>query len=251
MKHMYVTNRGKVRKHNEDAGGVFCSQANQDLVLVADGMGGHTAGDVASQMVKNHFRELWEETTAWLDYEAAQDFLIQQVIRVNELILDYAEADQTYHGMGTTVVLALFTKTDVIIAHVGDSRAYVLNEDSLTQITDDHSLVNALYHAGEITREEREVHPKRNVLTKAVGTDRDLTPDINVITLSECSLLLLCTDGLTNKLTDQDIRNFLTKDQTLDQIASALVEEANQRGGEDNITLLLSHPDDKRGDSAC
>lgn len=251
MKHIYVTNRGKVRTHNEDAGGVFHSQVDQDLVLVADGMGGHTAGDVASQMVEAHFREVWEETDRWLNIEDASDFLMRQVERVNEKIMNYADEHQSYQGMGTTVVVALFTTSDVVIAHVGDSRAYVLVEDSLTQVTDDHSLVNALYHAGEITREEREVHPKRNVLTKAVGTDRDLAPDINVTTLEGVSLIMLCTDGLTNKLSDQDIKSFLMEKPSLDQAADALVEEANQRGGEDNITLLLSYAEDKRGDSAC
>lgn len=241
MEGYFLTDCGKVRTTNEDAGGVFYNQAEQLLAVVADGMGGHQAGEVASDLAVKIIKDHWEQTTRFTSFEAVEQWLEQTIATTNEEIFNKANEDEILSGMGTTLVLSLHLKDFVIVGHVGDSRCYIWNEstEQMTQITSDHSLVNELVKTGQISALDAEEHPRKNVLIKAVGTDRIIDPDIKTVTWQENDRLLLCSDGLSNKLTDEELADQLKSMHDLAETAEELVQLANERGGEDNITLAI------------
>lgn len=246
MNQYFLTDQGKVRQHNEDAGGVFRNLDQQELSVVADGMGGHRAGDVASKMVKDYLSQKWEKTKQILSRDDAQIWLKEVVIEANEKVFQYAENNPECSGMGTTVIAVMFASDFVAIAHIGDSRCYRFHNHELLQITDDHSLVNELVRTGQISREDAAFHPRKNVLIKALGTDLSVEPDILIAEWEEKDRLLICSDGLTNKISDKELALYLEKEDCLDNIGQELVSLANERGGEDNITLVLSEYDQKK-----
>lgn len=246
MNQYFLTDQGKVRQHNEDAGGVFRNLDQQELSVVADGMGGHRAGDVASKMVKDYLSQKWEKTKQILSRDDAQTWLKEVVIEANEKVFQYAENNPECSGMGTTVIAVMFASDFVAIAHIGDSRCYRFHNHELLQITDDHSLVNELVRTGQISREDAAFHPRKNVLIKALGTDLSVEPDILIAEWEEKDRLLICSDGLTNKISDKELALYLEKEDCLDNIGQELVSLANERGGEDNITLVLSEYDQKK-----
>ncbi|MCZ0703380.1 protein phosphatase [Natronobacillus azotifigens] len=246
MNQYFLTDQGKVRQHNEDAGGVFRNLDQQELSVVADGMGGHRAGDVASKMVKDYLSQKWEKTKQILSRDDAQTWLKEVVIEANEKVFQYAENNPECSGMGTTVIAVMFASDFVAIAHIGDSRCYRFHNHELLQITDDHSLVNELVRTGQISREDAAFHPRKNVLIKALGTDLSVEPDILIAEWEEKDRLLICSDGLTNKISDKELALYLEKEDCLDIIGQELVSLANERGGEDNITLVLSEYDQKK-----
>lgn len=239
MKHVFLSDQGQVRPYNEDAGGVILREDGQTLYVIADGMGGHNAGDVASKMVIDYFMREWPKQSSLTRINEAEQYLIQAIQSVNKEIYDKATENKAFRGMGTTVVLVVVVEETAVIAHVGDSRCYKLSQHQLRQLTSDHSLVNALVHAGEITPDEAAVHPKKNVLTRAVGTDMLVDVEVTMVTCDNNDRLLLCTDGLTNKLTDERIQSILNQHADLHVAAEQLINEANERGGEDNISLVL------------
>ncbi|WP_067838721.1 Stp1/IreP family PP2C-type Ser/Thr phosphatase [Amphibacillus sediminis] len=252
MKQYFLSDQGKVRQHNEDAGGVFKNQIGQTLSLVADGMGGHQAGDVASQMVKDYFEQAWKQTDAITTPDAAEAWLNKHILQANQNVYDYAEQHPECKGMGTTVIAVIYTDEHVSIAHIGDSRCYRYHNNQLTQITDDHSLVNELVRSGQISREDAEHHPRKNVLMKALGTNPTIDPDVFSSPWQKGDRLMICSDGLTNKIADDELANFLANEQSLRQIAEEMVQQANDRGGEDNITLVLTEFSDiEAGDASC
>lgn len=251
MKQFFLTDQGKVRKQNEDAVGLFKNQAEQTLVLVADGMGGHKAGDVASKMVRSFFLEEWEESEEISSPEAAEDWLDQRIRMANQEVYNYAKDNPDCYGMGTTVVAAVFLDNNISIAHIGDSRCYLL-EDTIKQVTEDHTLVNELVRTGEITKEEAHVHPQKNVLMKALGTDKVISPEVFSIQWTRNNRILICTDGLSDKVQDKEIESFLVQEQSIEEIAEQLVNRANNLGGEDNITVVIvENVSGEDGDSSC
>jgi len=239
MEASFKSDVGKVREVNEDAGGIYFNRANQMLATIADGMGGHKAGDVASQLVLNYLKELWQNTDQFETEEEIATWLEKAVIETNEHVLNEAKNDSDFLGMGTTVVVAVFFNDVVIVAHVGDSRLYYITEDKIDQITEDHSFVQELVKTGEITEEEAEAHPKKNVLLRALGTERDVTVDINSFKVEDQSYILICSDGLSNKLSPEDLMTVVYSNQTLDEKIDELISLANDRGGEDNISVIL------------
>lgn len=243
-----MSDRGKVRKHNEDAGGMFVSKANQYLGVVADGMGGHNAGDVASQIVVDYFEKHFPNQEKIQDTSQAEMYLLEAVNEINQLILSQAQADNALQGMGTTIVLALFVNDDVVILHVGDSRCYLLNQTHFTLLTSDHSLANVLYESGEISKDEAKQHPRKNMLTKALGPDAEVNPDVTSLAFEVKNRLLICTDGLTNNVPDDELAAHLKVNDSIEVIAEQLIALANQRGGQDNITVLIV---EKGGQSQC
>lgn len=252
MKQYFLTDQGKVRDHNEDAGGIFKNSDQQELSVVADGMGGHQAGDVASKMVKDYLSIKWKLSKEILTSDSAELWLKETIQEANEKIYQYAEGNPACSGMGTTVVVVLFAADFISIAHIGDSRCYRFHDHKLQQITDDHSLVNELVRSGQISREDAAFHPRKNVLIKALGTDQIVEPDILTTKWEPEDRLLVCSDGLTNKVSDDELQSFLNKEVCLDEIGKQLVDLANERGGEDNITLILSEYDQKKaGDQVC
>jgi protein phosphatase len=226
---------GLIRQTNEDS--YEC--INPNLYIVADGMGGHLAGEVASKMavdvIKNYI-------CIHIDSELNLESLLKNaILEANKMIFEKAHQDKDYLGMGTTVSIAYCKDTQMFWGHVGDSRIYLLRNNELIQITKDHSLVWDLLENGSITKAEAKVHPQRNVLTRAVGVDENLLVDTGVCNLFRNDRLLLCTDGLTNMLNEDIIKEAISS-ETIDLKESIdfLVDAAIAAGGSDNITVILS-----------
>ncbi|TGB04890.1 Stp1/IreP family PP2C-type Ser/Thr phosphatase [Halobacillus salinus] len=251
MSNYFLTDQGKVRNHNEDAGGVFTNSAGQVLAVVADGMGGHRAGDVASNMAVSHLHKEWQKADVLQQPEQAEEWLGNIIKSVNEEIRTYASEHEECFGMGTTVVAAVCTESFVTVGHIGDSRCYFANAFGFKQLTEDHSLVNELVRSGQISHEEAENHPRKNVLLKALGTEYDVLADIKTIAFEPDNRLLLCTDGLTNKVNDDELESLSTFEGNWEDFCQDMVDTANERGGEDNITLAIVHypkeSDEKEG----
>ncbi|MFC0473125.1 Stp1/IreP family PP2C-type Ser/Thr phosphatase [Halalkalibacter kiskunsagensis] len=240
MEFTFRTDVGKVRAHNEDSGGVFKNDIGI-LAVVADGMGGHRAGDVASSMTTDYFRSVWERTPEISSVVEAEQWLLSHFELINEQLYSHADEHEECRGMGTTLVIALCTEEFITIAHVGDSRAYVFNEFGFHLKTSDHSLVQELVRNGQISEEEAEHHPRRNVLLRALGTEREIKIDVTTLQVEEDQSILLCSDGLTNKVTNDELKLHLDENDDLSSKAEKLITLANERGGEDNITVALIH----------
>ncbi|GAC92096.1 MULTISPECIES: Stp1/IreP family PP2C-type Ser/Thr phosphatase [Anoxybacillus] len=239
MKAVFQTDVGKIRSHNEDNGGVFINQAGNYLAVVADGMGGHLAGDVASEMTMTQLKQFWEETGEMTSPQQAEMWLKEHVMKVNESLFHHSQTNEHCQGMGTTVVAAICTNQFATIGHIGDSRCYLLNANGFQQMTEDHSLVNELVKSGQLSKEDAEYHPRKHVLLRALGTEQTIQLDVKTVTIDEGDMLLLCSDGLSNKVTEQTMIDVLTSDRSLEEKAQALINVANEHGGEDNITLAI------------
>jgi PPM family protein phosphatase len=224
-----LTDPGRVRRRNEDA--FVCAPP---LFAVADGMGGAQAGEVASRLAAAAFHDFHEADT--LDPEARLRSIIQEA---NRRIYARASSDPHASGMGTTITAALASGSRVAVGHVGDSRAYLLRDGTLEQLTQDHSLVADLVRSGRLTPEEAEIHPQRSVITRALGTDPAVVVDSFSIEARDGDVYLLCSDGLTTMLDEATVQRTVSESTDLEQVARALVGAANESGGEDNITVVL------------
>jgi protein phosphatase len=223
-----ASDTGRRRRRNEDNYVVA-----PPLFAVADGMGGAQAGEVASRLAAS---ALEGEDSDGLQGLERIDALIQEA---NRRIYDRASTDPAASGMGTTMTVALVEEMTVAIGHVGDSRAYLVRDEQMEQLTDDHSLVNELLKSGRLSEEEAHVHPQRSVITRAVGTDPDVDVDGFTIEAEEGDVFLLCSDGLTDMVSDEEILELVHSHRDdLDKAVKALVTAANRRGGEDNITAV-------------
>jgi PPM family protein phosphatase len=223
------TDAGRVRRRNEDA-----FVLDPPLFAVADGMGGAQAGEVASRLAAAAFREYHEADR--LEPAERVEAIIKEA---NRRIYERARTDAEVSGMGTTVTAAILTNGRVSIGHVGDSRAYRVRDGELEQLTEDHSLVADLMRSGRLTPEEADAHPQRSVITRALGTDADVDVDTVTVDVQPGDLFLLCSDGLTTMVPEDDILRIVQDAGTLDDIARTLVRAANSGGGEDNITVVL------------
>lgn len=232
------TDVGRVRVSNQDAFLIEQLADNTVLAVVCDGMGGVNGGDIASRTATDIICEYVKNS-----YNSAQgsdrvfELLKNAVSSANLEVYDIARKNEELKGMGTTVVAAIVKPQTALICNVGDSRAYLI-EEAITQITRDHSVVQSLIEKGEITAEEARVHPKKNVITRALGVEENVMPDFYEIAFSENSKLLLCTDGLSNFVNDTEILNTFKNNETKD-IAEILVDKANEGGGGDNITAVV------------
>lgn len=240
MRGIFLTDTGRVRSHNEDAGGIYYNSQSQLLAVIADGMGGHQAGDVASEMAVSFIQKKWESAEKLTKPNQVEEWLIHTINEINELIYNHAQNNKECEGMGTTLVVAIYGDDFISVGHIGDSRCYLVNHSELKQITEDHSLVNALVKSGQISKKDAKYHPRKNIVLRALGSDKNVEVDVNVISIEPDDLVLLCSDGLTDKLTDEEIFDILTKhDFSLKEAGEELILVANQRGGEDNISLIL------------
>lgn len=249
----FMTDRGKVRSVNEDAGGIFYNQANQLLTIVADGMGGHQAGEVASQLAVTVAKEEWEALDELHTPKETETWMRDLMEKMNRKVYEHSLQKAAYKGMGTTVVIGVCLQEFVTIAHVGDSRCYIYSEEEFKQITEDHSLVNELIRTGQISKGDAEQHPRKNVLLRALGTEETMKADYKTIHWGEEQRLLLCSDGLTNKMTDEEMNAAIRSEADLPTLTADLIACANERGGEDNITVaIIKHQVPKEmGDSPC
>ena len=163
------------------------------LAIVADGMGGHRAGDVASKMTVTNLQELWEKSEGIQTADQAEEWLKKHILQVNKLIYEHSKNNEECEGMGTTIEAVITTDRFTTVAHVGDSRSYILNDSGFQQLTEDHTLVNELVRSGQITKEDAEFHPRKNVILRALGTELDVKVDVKTIMFEEGDCLLLCS----------------------------------------------------------
>ncbi len=234
-----LTDIGLVRQYNEDNYYVFDEMANyQDLgmlVAVADGMGGHNGGDVASQVAVNTVASYYSTRRK----DSPLDRLISSVEQANRQIYDISQENEGLYGMGTTLTTMVFKGTEAHVAHVGDSRAYLFREKQLTQLTDDHSLVAQAVREGILTPEQAARHPQRSIITRALGTKDAVEVDSLTIHVQPGDLLVLSSDGLHGFVEDEEIQGYLeTYRNDPDELARQLVQAALARGGNDNVSLV-------------
>ncbi len=238
-----ATDKGRVRSSNEDA-----LWTGDSVFAVADGMGGHAAGEVASATALMPVRTL--DGRVFANAREAREALANAVLDANQAVVDKAVADPSMRGMGTTLTAAMFEGRRLHVAHVGDSRAYLLRNGELSQLTTDHTLVQHLIDEGELTPEEAAEHPQRSVITRAIGVSDQVEVDSLTITLEGDDQLLLCSDGLTGPVSDGEIARFVLGEDDPEAAVAKLIEAANAAGGPDNITIVLLRfdlPDDGQG----
>ncbi|WP_456271586.1 Stp1/IreP family PP2C-type Ser/Thr phosphatase [Bacillus sp. AK031] len=247
MNSVHYTDTGKVRQHNEDSVGIFNNQGGDCLAVVADGMGGHRAGDVASSMTITKFEELWKAEEKIKTADQAEKWLQDKIKQINQEVFEHSRNHMECEGMGTTVVAAICTDNFATVVNIGDSRGYILNESGFNQLTEDHSLVNELVRSGQISKEDAEHHPRKNVLLRALGTEEKVELDIKTIIFEEDDILFLCSDGLSNKVSQEEMEEILKSSEDLGLIGKKFISLANENGGEDNISLaIVKFPSESR-----
>ena len=235
------TDKGLVRGINED--NWYTNEPSPTskafYAIVADGMGGHNAGDVASDLATTTISEyINSRYSDELSYDDLKTLLIKAVEESNALILSESKKSREKIGMGTTLVVCFVINNRAIVAHVGDSRVYIIRKNNIRKITKDHSLVAELVNEGKITEKEALNHPQKNVITRAIGTDPTVDIDISEFNLKDGDIILLCTDGLSNMLSDSQIKNIVLKSENVIISPKNLVDCANEKGGSDNITAV-------------
>jgi serine/threonine protein phosphatase PrpC len=239
------TDIGRVRLVNEDRAAIRSELNGLSLAIVADGMGGHQAGDVASQMAVDLIQERLKTIHSDMPINECKKKLRQAIEKANESIYEFAAQRENYHGMGTTVVVTIASQELLLIGHIGDSRAYKIDSESITQLTEDHSLVNELVKSGQITLEEASQHPRRNVLLRALGTEPGIEVDIYEVPWKQGEIVLLCTDGLSGLLDESTIWDLVKAEADLETAARQLIHSALDAGGDDNVTVILMGHDRK------
>ena len=237
MKSYSITDVGQKRTVNQDF--VFTSETPvgnlPNLFVVADGMGGHKAGDFASSYAVEVLLSTIRE-----DENSNPVKIIRAAIEnANTQLLREASDNETMSGMGTTMVLVTIVGHYAYVANVGDSRLYLIDENKISQITKDHSLVEEMVRMGEISRDDARNHPDKNIITRALGAGRDVDVDFFDVRLTPGDILLLCSDGLSNMVPDEDIRQVILTSETLEEAGRRLVSMANDNGGRDNIAVVL------------
>ena len=245
MRSFYLTDAGKVRDHNEDSVIILENSTGDILMAIADGMGGHSAGEVASSIAIGYLGKHFKETFIHLTKVNAVNWIRDAVEEINTLIFQHEKTHPESKGMGTTLVMAVITDNYILMGNVGDSSGFVIKDLKLRKVTYDHTLVNLLVSAGELTKEEASVHPKKNVLMKALGASLEIDVDI-----FDCDMditgVFLSSDGLTNMLEREQIEKVLIGEGTVEEKLVKLIRKANNRGSTDNISV--AYVDFREGD---
>ncbi|MDF2556278.1 MAG: protein phosphatase [Bacillales bacterium] len=238
MKYFSKSDIGLVRTKNEDSL-VVLQNHDMTLAVIADGMGGHLGGQKASNLAIEVIQSAWENVEQSFLPAEAENWIHETIAVANETVFNYSRENSEYEGMGTTVVLALITGGNATIGNIGDSRCYLFENNELSQITEDHSFINYLIKSGEITVEDAVHHPRKNVLTRALGTNEKVEIDTKTIQLENSSTLLLCSDGLYGKVNLDFLVEQLKNETTLEEKTNLYIEEAKNNGGEDNISVII------------
>lgn len=240
MKTFSMTDVGIRRESNQDY--MYTSETAvgnlPNLFLLADGMGGHAAGDYASRFTVEKVVELVGKST----FTEPVAILKQAISEANALLLAEADKDVSRQGMGTTLVTATIIDNRMYVSNVGDSRLYLVSDDKMIQVTRDHSLVEEMVRLGEMDKEDAKVHPDKNIITRAVGVLPEVSADFFEVELEPGDMILMCSDGLTNMVRDEEIRQIILGQRDIVEKAEKLVETANKNGGRDNITVVLIEP---------
>ncbi|HHU49756.1 MAG: Stp1/IreP family PP2C-type Ser/Thr phosphatase [Caldicoprobacterales bacterium] len=252
MEYGAFSHKGLQRKSNEDY--FYIPDNSHDrpaIMIIADGMGGHKAGECASKLAVEHVAAYFEKNRDSLQYTEELIQAIQHSIeQANEQVLDLSRSEERFSGMGTTLTMVVFEKDRFHVAHIGDSRCYLIRDGLVRQITRDHSLVQELLDHGSITKDEMDIHPKKNVITRALGTEDKLRIDCFEEILQAGDIVLLCTDGLINYIDLEKYAADLPKNVSMAQLAEMLGKEALAAGGSDDITITAARYTgfEKRGD---
>ncbi len=233
MKAIFKSDIGRVRKINQDWAEIRNFQDNSCLVVVCDGIGGTSGGEVASKAAALEVCDYFEKNQK-LEIKSR---ILESIKSANDKILQIAKSDNKISDLGTTCVVAFLKNNDLYVANVGDSRAYLISENKIKQITNDHSVVNELLMQGKITSDEAKIANNKNIITRALGS-LNSTPDFYEMNIKNNDKILICTDGLTNCLSNEEIYNILTKNSP-EKAIEVLITNANKNGGTDNITAAL------------
>lgn len=237
MESYFLTDTGRVREHNEDSVTILKNINDEYLLAVADGMGGHKAGEVASSITINHLTENFNKLESIGDKAAAVNWIRKEAEDINNEIFEYTANHPESKGMGSTLVLALYTKDYILFGNIGDSSGFVIKDNELFKITHDHTLVNLLVKNGELTPEEAKNHPKKNILMRALGANNPIEIDIFDVE-NDIEGILLSSDGLTSMLNNTQIEKvLLAPNSTLEEKVIKLIRKSNVRGGTDNISI--------------
>lgn len=236
MEYSYLTDPGKIREHNEDSVTALKNASGEVLMAVADGMGGHRGGEIASSIAISHIGKRFSEISSIGNKEDAINWIKDVVSEANVLIYKYTSENPESVGMGTTLVLSVLTKSFLLFGNIGDSSGYVIRNEKLHKVTTDHTLVNLLVKSGELTEEEAKNHPRKNVLMKALGATTKVEMDIIEVE-SDIDGIMLCSDGLTNMLDDEQIAKVLSDNNPIEEKLNKLIVKCNNRGGTDNISV--------------
>ena len=236
MDYYYLTDVGKVRDHNEDSVVIVENYNKEILLAVADGMGGHNAGEVASSIAITHLGKRFKEVASVGNKEDAINWLQETVSEINVLIYKYTDEHPESTGMGTTLVTAILTNNFLLIGNIGDSSGFVVKNKKLHKITTDHTLVNLLVKSGELTEEEAKDHPKKNVLMKALGAITNVEMDIFDVE-RDVDGIFLCSDGVTNMLEPEIIEKVINDKNSVEDKVKKILFKCNNRGGNDNISV--------------
>lgn len=207
----------------------------QNLLIVADGMGGHRAGDYASRLCVETMVQSLEKSA----HKTPVSLFEEAVTAANKAVFEESASHVEYEGMGTTVVACTLEENTLYIANIGDSRLYLIR-DGIEQITDDHSLVEEMVKQGNITESEARIHPQKNIITRALGINEEVQADFFEIDVEQGDVIMLCSDGLSNMIEDEDMEYIVKNSDTLQTAAESLVARANENGGNDNITVVLA-----------
>lgn len=238
MDYFYLTDSGKVRSHNEDSVIVVKNASSEYLLAVADGMGGHRGGEIASSIAISHIGKRFMEMGSIGTKEDTIRWISESSKEANALIYKYTNEHPESTGMGTTLVMAIMTSDFLLFGNIGDSSGYVYKNKQLHKITTDHTLVNLLVKSGELTLEEAKDHPRKNVLMRALGANISVEVDIFDVE-TDVDGIMLCSDGLTNMLDDEQIAKVLSEKSTLEDRLTKLILKSNNRGGTDNISVAF------------
>jgi len=238
MKTQFITNPGKVRTHNEDSVNIFKNKNNDILMVVADGMGGHKAGEVASSIAVEEINKEFNLIDKFKSKQETVLWIRKLASNINSKIFKYTDEHPESKGMGTTLVLCILTKEYLLFGNIGDSSGYVFKKNKLFKITNDHTLVNLLVSTGELSEEAARNHPRKNVVMKALGAVNPAEIDVFDVD-NKIDGILLCSDGLTTMLTNDQIEKVLNSDSNIDDKLNKLVTKCNNRGGNDNISIAL------------
>ncbi|MFS9025484.1 Stp1/IreP family PP2C-type Ser/Thr phosphatase [Streptococcus australis] len=232
-----LTDVGQRRTNNQDYANQYKNKAGKSMIFLADGMGGHRAGNIASEMAVTDLGAAWVATEISTINEV-REWFAENLEKENQQIHRIGQ-DEEHKGMGTTLEALTIIDDQVLFAHVGDSRIGLVRNGEYHQLTNDHSLVNALLKAGQITEEEAAHHPQRNIITQSIGQKDELQPDFGMVTVEAGDFIVINSDGLTNMISGDEIRDIVVSDLSVEEKAKTLVRFANNAGGLDNITVVL------------
>ena len=236
MQTFYFTDPGKVRSHNEDSVTIVNNDKKEFVLAIADGMGGHKAGEIASSIAIEHIINSFYKLETMGTKDDAIEWLRQIVKEINNKIFDYAKKNPESKGLGTTLVIAIKTEDYILYGNIGDSSGYVIKNEILHKVTKDHTYVGMLVSSGKLSEENAKNHPGKNLLTRALGANDPVEIDIFDIDTSVKGLFL-CSDGLTNMLTIEQIEKTLNSNLPIEEAVVKLIKKANSRGGTDNISI--------------